>query len=156
MNVRQAGRRTRCRRDQGPAPGEDPGRSRDPFHGGVPRLPWCFFNRGKRSVTLDIDTTDGQHVLPRLASGADAVAQSSTPRFVWHLGDRYVEDFSAVGCDGLWATRSALRLGVPVAAASDAPVTAVRPLEIVQSAVMRTTRSGGSSGEPSGLTDRRP
>ena len=39
---------------------------------------WCY-NRGKRSVVLDLDTADGQATLTELARGADILIQSADP-----------------------------------------------------------------------------
>ncbi len=39
---------------------------------------WCY-NRGKRSVVLDLDTVDGQEAVRTLAAGADIVIQSADP-----------------------------------------------------------------------------
>jgi crotonobetainyl-CoA:carnitine CoA-transferase CaiB-like acyl-CoA transferase len=39
---------------------------------------WCY-NRGKRSVVLDLDTVDGQAAVVDLAAGADVLIQSADP-----------------------------------------------------------------------------
>lgn len=73
-------------------PGGDPGRRRPPFHGGEPdperSLRWWFFNRGKRSVTLDPATADGRALLWRLAATADVLIESFEPGWMeeWGLG----------------------------------------------------------------------
>src|SRR5918998_699690 len=55
-------------------------RRRGPFAGGVDdgehSLTFWGWNRGKRSVVLDLDTADGHAALSRLCSGADVVFES--------------------------------------------------------------------------------
>lgn len=74
-------------------PGGDPGRRHGPFHGGSPdperSLRWWFFNRGKRSVTLDLQSADGQSVLRRLAATADVVVESFDPGWLDERGLGY-------------------------------------------------------------------
>lgn len=42
-------------------------------------LPFFYFNAGKRGIALDLDTTDGQAVLRRLAAQADLLIESARP-----------------------------------------------------------------------------
>jgi crotonobetainyl-CoA:carnitine CoA-transferase CaiB-like acyl-CoA transferase len=73
-------------------PGGDPGRLRGPFAGDRPGpdngLPWLAFNRGKRSVVLDLSQPAGREGLLALAAQADAVIESFDPGQLeaWGLG----------------------------------------------------------------------
>ena len=64
-------------------PGGDPGRLRGPYAGhqagAETSLAWWAYNRGKRSVTLALDTADGRALLLKLAGQADAVLESFRP-----------------------------------------------------------------------------
>src|SRR5262245_13445526 len=61
-------------------PGGSPARRRGPFAGGVVHpersLTFWGWNRGKRGVVLDLDTTGGAAELARLAVGADVLFES--------------------------------------------------------------------------------
>ncbi len=74
-------------------PGGDPGRHRGPFfHDEIDPencLRWWFQNRGKRSVTLDLDTEDGRSILRRLVAGADVVVESFPPGWADERGIGY-------------------------------------------------------------------
>ena len=56
-------------------PGGDPARSIGPFYKDRPgpekSLFWLAYNAGKRGITLNIDSADGQAILKRLVKGAD-------------------------------------------------------------------------------------
>jgi benzylsuccinate CoA-transferase BbsE subunit len=73
-------------------PGGDPGRFRGPYAGDEPSpessLAWWAHNRGKRSVTLALDTADGRKIFLKLVATADAVVESFDPGQLeaWHLG----------------------------------------------------------------------
>lgn len=56
-----------------PASGGDVGRYVPPFQEGEDSLFFEAFNRGKRSISLDLRTEAGQDVLRRLAESADAI-----------------------------------------------------------------------------------
>jgi crotonobetainyl-CoA:carnitine CoA-transferase CaiB-like acyl-CoA transferase len=64
-------------------PGGDPGRLRGPYAGDTASaeasLQWWAYNRGKRSVTLAIDTADGRDLLLRLVARSDALLESFRP-----------------------------------------------------------------------------
>ena len=64
-------------------PGGDPSRMLPPFAGDVPgvenSLTWRAFNAGKRSIVLDLDTTDGADAFRRLARTADVIIEPSDP-----------------------------------------------------------------------------
>lgn len=63
--------------------GGDPGRLRPPFAGDIVdperSLRWWSYNRGKRSVIIDVETVAGKARLLRLAAEADAVIESYGP-----------------------------------------------------------------------------
>jgi crotonobetainyl-CoA:carnitine CoA-transferase CaiB-like acyl-CoA transferase len=88
-------------------PGGDPGRLRGPYAGNrasaETSLAWWAYNRGKRSVTLAIDTADGRDLLLRLAERADAVLESFRPGQLEEHGLGY--DALAGACPRLVLTR---------------------------------------------------
>ena len=67
-------------------PGGDPGRLHGPFYHDEQdpekSLSWLAYNANKRGITLDIDTTDGQAQLLKLASKADFVVESFAPGYL--------------------------------------------------------------------------
>lgn len=71
-------------------PGGELGRRRGPFAGEVPSaddgLPWWFYNKGKRAITLDLDRADGQAVLRRLVASADVLLESFPPGWMAERG----------------------------------------------------------------------
>lgn len=74
-------------------PGGSPSRSRSPFYQDIPDLErslfWFSFCLNKRSITLDIETADGQDLLRRLAKTAHFVFESFQPGYLDHLGLGY-------------------------------------------------------------------
>lgn len=74
-------------------PGGDPARSIGPFYHDIPdperSLHWFAFNAGKRSVTLDIETVDGQDIFKQLVKTADFVIESFRPGYMNKLGLGY-------------------------------------------------------------------
>lgn len=75
-------------------PGGDPARQIGPFyHDEVDpekSLFWWAFNTGKRGVTLDIETADGQETFKRLIERADFVIESFPPGYLDGLGLGYL------------------------------------------------------------------
>jgi benzylsuccinate CoA-transferase BbsE subunit len=73
-------------------PGGDPGRRLAPFADDDPdpekALGWWAYNRGKRSVTLDLAAPRGRDLFLKLAAQADAVLESFEPGQMeaWGLG----------------------------------------------------------------------
>lgn len=67
-------------------PGGDRDRNLGPFFHNCPHpeksLYWFAYNTGKRSITLDIDSRDGQEILKSLASKADFIIESFTPGYL--------------------------------------------------------------------------
>jgi crotonobetainyl-CoA:carnitine CoA-transferase CaiB-like acyl-CoA transferase len=74
-------------------PGGDPARSIGPFYHDMAHpeksLYWFAFNGNKRSITLDIERTDGQEVLKKLAKTADIVIESFAPGYMDKQGLGY-------------------------------------------------------------------
>ena len=70
------------------------------------------------------------------------VAVCTQPAFVHYRGDKYLEEVPEDVQPWLYAMRSLLDAGVPVAAGSDAPVVAPEPMVGVGAAVTRSTRGG--------------
>ena len=63
--------------------GGDPFRS---FDGGQFSPQFCAYNRGKRSVTIDINTPAGRDVLLKLVEGADVLLENFRPDVLNRLG----------------------------------------------------------------------
>ncbi len=67
-------------------PGGDPARQIGPFYHDVrdpeKSLSWLANNRGKKSVTLDIETSDGQAAIRDLAKHVDVVIESFAPGYL--------------------------------------------------------------------------
>ena len=64
-------------------PGGSPSRTRGPFIGNRAEpersLTWAAYNRNKRGITLDIETSAGQAILRRLVESANFLIESDTP-----------------------------------------------------------------------------
>lgn len=88
--------------------------------------------------------------LERIRAGGIAV--TTNPAFVTERGQKYRELLSAVEQEWLYPLRSVLAKGIPVAAASDRPVTAATPLVTMAAAVHRRPRVAGA--EPLGAEER--
>ena len=74
-------------------PGGDPARNIGPFYNDVPHpeksLFWFAYNTGKRSITLNIETSDGRELLKRLVKNADFLVESFPPGYMESLGLGY-------------------------------------------------------------------
>jgi predicted amidohydrolase YtcJ len=70
----------------------------------------------------------------------------SQPAFVRQRGDRYLRLLAAHQVERLYAFRTLIEAGVPIAAGSDAPVTRPEPLASVAAAVDRAAASGATIG----------
>ncbi|MFC2051323.1 CaiB/BaiF CoA transferase family protein [Chloroflexota bacterium] len=74
-------------------PGGDTARNIGPFYGDIPdpekSLFWFTYNAGKRGITLNIETTDGQEIFRRLLERADFVIESFSPSYMNRLGLGY-------------------------------------------------------------------
>jgi crotonobetainyl-CoA:carnitine CoA-transferase CaiB-like acyl-CoA transferase len=75
------------------APGGSPSRNIGPFYKDIPdpqkSLFWFAYNANKRSITLNIETADGQELFRRLVKTADFVIESSPPGYMDGLGLGY-------------------------------------------------------------------
>lgn len=67
-------------------PGGSPARKLGPFYQNQPHpdrsLYWWAYNRNKRSITLNLDTDEGQALLRRLAINAQFLIESENPGFL--------------------------------------------------------------------------
>ena len=76
-------------------PGGDSARNADPFYKDMPHpeksLFWFYTNLHKRSITLDIESTDGQSIFKKLVQTADFVIESFEPGYMETLGLGYAE-----------------------------------------------------------------
>ena len=74
-------------------PGGDTSRNKGPFYKDEVHpeksLSWFAFNINKRSITLDIQTADGQDIFNKLVRKADVVIESFNPGFMDRLGLGY-------------------------------------------------------------------
>jgi crotonobetainyl-CoA:carnitine CoA-transferase CaiB-like acyl-CoA transferase len=74
-------------------PEGDPGRNIGPFYHGIPdkekSLFFFAYNTNKRSITLNIETRDGQEIFKRLAKTADFVIESFDPGTMDKIGLGY-------------------------------------------------------------------
>jgi benzylsuccinate CoA-transferase BbsE subunit len=74
-------------------PGGDPARNIGPFYHDIPdpekSLYWWAFNINKRSITLNIETADGQAIFKKLLEGADVVLESFDVGYMEKLGLGY-------------------------------------------------------------------
>ncbi len=79
-------------------PGGSPARRLGPFADGEPGLErglfWLGYGAGKQSVTLNLDTRDGQALFRKLVSGADFVVEGFPPGYLAARGLAY-EDLRA-------------------------------------------------------------
>jgi len=76
-------------------PGGDPMRRIGPFYKDMPdpekSLYWFIMNANKRSITLDIEKSDGQGIFKRLVKTADFVIECFEPGYMGKLGLGYEE-----------------------------------------------------------------
>ncbi|MFC1981288.1 CaiB/BaiF CoA transferase family protein, partial [Chloroflexota bacterium] len=74
-------------------PGGDPSRRIGPFYQNIPdperSLYWFAYNMGKKSVTLDIHSIEGQEVFMKMVKHADVVIESFPPRYLCQFGLDY-------------------------------------------------------------------
>jgi len=73
--------------------GGDPCRNIGPFYHDTPdpnkSLYWFHFNTSKRSITLDIEKSDGRKIFKKLAATADFIIESFPPGYMDSLGLGY-------------------------------------------------------------------
>ena len=74
-------------------PGGSPARNIGPFYHDDPRpeksLFWWAYAANKRSITLDLEKTDGRALLEKLVAGADFLIESNAPGYMDDLGLGY-------------------------------------------------------------------
>jgi benzylsuccinate CoA-transferase BbsE subunit len=74
-------------------PEGDPGRNMGPFYHDLPdkekSLYFFAYNTNKRSITLNIETKDGQEIFKRLAKTADFLIESFAPGYMDKIGLGY-------------------------------------------------------------------
>lgn len=74
-------------------PGGDTGRSNPPFYHDTPgreqSLYWASFNTDKRSITLNLETNEGQELFRRLVQKVDFLVESFSPGYMGSLGLDY-------------------------------------------------------------------
>jgi predicted amidohydrolase YtcJ len=88
--------------------------------------------------------------LTRMARlGVWAVGQ---PRYFWDAGDDWLAGFDEERSRRLQPYREIAAAGVPFAISTDAPVASYRPVDTIQSAVLRRTSSGAVVGAGQALT----
>ena len=76
-------------------PEGDPARKVGPFYQNIPdpekSLFWFAYNAGKRGITLNINSQEGQDIIKRLVKTADFLVESFTPGYMEGLGLGYRE-----------------------------------------------------------------
>jgi crotonobetainyl-CoA:carnitine CoA-transferase CaiB-like acyl-CoA transferase len=76
-------------------PGGDPARAIGPFYHDESHpeksLYWFHFNTSKRSITLDIESHDGNEILKRLVQTADIMVETFQPGYLDSIGLGYAE-----------------------------------------------------------------
>lgn len=74
-------------------PGGSPERTIGPFAGNINHpersLFWLGFNRGKKSITLNLESNEGKDLLNKLVSRADIVVESFSPGYLDSIGLGY-------------------------------------------------------------------
>ena len=74
-------------------PGGDPSRNIVPFYKDIAdketSLPWFAYNANKRSITLNIETADGQEILRKLVKKSDLIIESFSPGYLDSLNLGY-------------------------------------------------------------------
>ena len=73
---------------------------------------------------------------------ARGIFVSTQPSFLHRRGDRYIKELKGMELMNLYRVGSLLSNGIPVGISSDAPVTPPNPLEILESALKRTSING--------------
>ncbi|MBI4619370.1 MAG: CoA transferase [Desulfobacterales bacterium] len=76
-------------------PGGDPSRNKGPFYHNIPHpersLSWFACNINKRSITLNIESLDGQEIFKRLVKNAHFIVESFPPGYMEKVGLDYTE-----------------------------------------------------------------
>jgi crotonobetainyl-CoA:carnitine CoA-transferase CaiB-like acyl-CoA transferase len=109
-------------------PGGDPGRRIGPFYHDIPdpekSLYWFAYNNNKRSITLNIESTDGRELFKSIVKTADIVVESFAPGYMDELGLGYsvlsqitdgkvvVTSITPFGQDGPYRNSKASDIGI--------------------------------------------
>src|SRR4030042_2539696 len=76
-------------------PGGDAMRDNGPFYQDIPNrersLYWWHFNTNKKSITLNIETKDGQDIFKKLVKASDIIIETYDPGYLEELGLGYEE-----------------------------------------------------------------
>jgi len=76
-------------------PGGSPSRNIGPYYKDIPEVEkslfWFAYNRNKRGITLDIETSDGREIFKQLVETADVIIESHPPGYMDGLGLGYSE-----------------------------------------------------------------
>lgn len=103
-------------------PGGSPARRLGPFYHDQPHpdrsLLWWAYNRNKRSITLDITTSEGKDLLRRLATNAHFLIESDNPGAMTQLGLGY-NDLAALNPGLIYLSISAFGQDGPKASYTD-------------------------------------
>jgi crotonobetainyl-CoA:carnitine CoA-transferase CaiB-like acyl-CoA transferase len=103
-------------------PGGSPARRLGPFYQDHPHpdrsLFWWAYNRNKRSITLDITTSEGQEILRRLAANTHFLIESDNPGAMAQIGLGY-NDLAAINPSLIYVSISAFGQDGPKASYAD-------------------------------------
>lgn len=103
-------------------PGGSPARQLAPFYHDQPHpdrsLFWWAYNRNKRSITLDLATSEGKALLCQLAASAHFLIESDNPGAMAQLGLGY-EDLAAINPGLVYISISAFGQDGPKASYTD-------------------------------------
>jgi crotonobetainyl-CoA:carnitine CoA-transferase CaiB-like acyl-CoA transferase len=123
--------------------GGDPRRARPSHAPQVPgadvSLPWLAENRGKRTVTLDLESPDGRSLLLRLIAGAHAALESSGPGRMESLG---------LGFDELAAVNPRIVLTRISAFGQSGPYAGYAASDLIRSAIGGASWLNGDKDRP--------
>jgi crotonobetainyl-CoA:carnitine CoA-transferase CaiB-like acyl-CoA transferase len=103
-------------------PGGSPARRLGPFYQDRPHpdrsLFWWAYNRNKRSITLDIATSEGKEILRRLTANAHFLIESDNPGAMAQIGLSY-SDLAALNPGLIYVSISAFGQDGPKASYTD-------------------------------------
>ena len=125
-------------------PGGAPARRLGPFYENHPHpdrsLYWWAYNRNKRSITLDIATSEGKDLFRRLATNAHFLIESENPGAMARLGLGY-DDLAAINPGLIYVSISAFGQDGPKASYADSDL-------VILAASGPTILSGDSDRAP--------
>ncbi|MGW0176767.1 CoA transferase [Rhodococcus sp. NPDC003322] len=135
-------------------PGGSPTREIGPFHGGTPdpeaSLHFWNYNRGKRSVVLDLETVDGANALRELLANADVLVDSRPPR------ERIAQRALGIDPEALRAEFPSLVIARMTPFGESGPWRDYRGSDLVHLALGGQTMNCGYSPQPDGTYDLPP